>query len=364
MTKEAYAIYMSIKKLDYYLVDADIILRSDHLPLKKFLAKNTLNSKVNNWAVEISPFKITFEYIKGIKNTLADTMSHLVDINPDTTQPEEEFGCEFGYYIFDSLPPISVGKVCTIDLLPSILITDPDNETHLLLDPKDPGGDVERFLELLDFEHYEIVSSLQDQDTSCHQILTLLRRGQLVDKHMYTIQKDILRRFVTIDNARFLPIVLPCVLIGHVLSLAHDHSGHNGISHTYAMVRRLYFWKGMKSSITKYIKNCNICQKRNLQIVPNAKLHFDAATFPMEFISMDLIGEFYPPSKSGHKYALTVICMLTGYVFCIPLKIKQASEVVQAYINNVMPSLGVLSKFCLTMEQNSKINYSNELPMN
>ena len=75
LTKEEYAIYMSIKKLTYYLEDADITLRSDHLPLKKFLAKNTLNSKVNNWAIEISPFCITFEYIKGIKNTLADTMS-------------------------------------------------------------------------------------------------------------------------------------------------------------------------------------------------------------------------------------------------------------------------------------------------
>ena len=63
LTKEAYAIYMSIKKLAYYLEDADITLMSDHLPLKKFLAKNTLNSKVNNWAIEISPFCITFEYI-------------------------------------------------------------------------------------------------------------------------------------------------------------------------------------------------------------------------------------------------------------------------------------------------------------
>ena len=75
LTKEAYAIYMSIKKLAYYLEDADITLRSDHLPLRKFLAKNTLNSKVNNWAIEISPFHITFKYIKGIKNTLANTMS-------------------------------------------------------------------------------------------------------------------------------------------------------------------------------------------------------------------------------------------------------------------------------------------------
>ena len=46
LTKEAYAIYMSIKKLAYYLEDVDITLRSDHLPLRKFLAKNTLILKL------------------------------------------------------------------------------------------------------------------------------------------------------------------------------------------------------------------------------------------------------------------------------------------------------------------------------
>ena len=44
---------MSVKKLDYYLQDAEITLRMDHLPLRKFLEKKTLNAKVNNWAVEI-----------------------------------------------------------------------------------------------------------------------------------------------------------------------------------------------------------------------------------------------------------------------------------------------------------------------
>ena len=66
LTKEAYAIYMSIKKPAYYLEDAEVNVRSDQLPLRKFLAKKTLNSKVNNWAIGISPFWITFEYIKGI----------------------------------------------------------------------------------------------------------------------------------------------------------------------------------------------------------------------------------------------------------------------------------------------------------
>ena len=118
LTKEAYAIYMSIKKLDYYLQDADIILRSDHLPLKKFLEKKTLNSKVNNWAVEIFPYKIKFEYIKGIKNTLANTMSHLIKIIPDTKPPPEPEGYEFGYYAFEELDPIKTTKdeedICNI----------------------------------------------------------------------------------------------------------------------------------------------------------------------------------------------------------------------------------------------------------
>ena len=45
----SYAIYMSVKKLSFYLYSAQIMLRSDHLPLKKFLEKNTMNAKVNNW---------------------------------------------------------------------------------------------------------------------------------------------------------------------------------------------------------------------------------------------------------------------------------------------------------------------------
>ena len=55
----------------------------------------------------------------------------------------------------------------------------------------------------------------------------------------------------------------------------------------------------------------------------------------MQFISMDLIGEFHPPSQQGHRYALTVICMDTSYVFCSPLKTKTAQEVLQAYMRHV-----------------------------
>ena len=106
MTKEAYAIYMSVKKLTFYLDSAKITVRSDHLPLKRFLEKSTLNSKVNNWAVELEDQNISFEYIPGIKNVLADTLSRLIEIDCEVELKQEEEGKEFGYIPFQQLPEV------------------------------------------------------------------------------------------------------------------------------------------------------------------------------------------------------------------------------------------------------------------
>ena len=163
LTKEAYAIYMSIKKLAYFLEDANITLRSDHLPLKKFLAKNTLNSKVNNWAIEISPFRITFEYIKGIKNTLADTMSRLIKIDLQMQQESKPEGYEFGYYSFDSLPAM---EVTNINITQDTSVNDEDKELHKLLHV--PLSD-------------KLVSQLQLQDAFCSHIITQIKKGNIKD---------------------------------------------------------------------------------------------------------------------------------------------------------------------------------------
>ena len=63
--------------------------------------------------IEISPFHIMFEYIKGIKNTLADTMSCLINIDPQIQAEPEPEGHAFGYYTFDSLPALEVLNIRT-----------------------------------------------------------------------------------------------------------------------------------------------------------------------------------------------------------------------------------------------------------
>ena len=99
MTKEAYAIYMTVKKSTFYITGHDITLRSDHLPLNKFLKQMTLNNTVNNWVLKSTSF-----ILQEKDNVLADTLSRLIDINPDVElQPELKY-YEFGHYAFETLP--------------------------------------------------------------------------------------------------------------------------------------------------------------------------------------------------------------------------------------------------------------------
>ena len=98
---------MSVKKLSFYIDTAKITVKSDHLPLKKFLEKNTLNSKVKNWAVELESQDITFEYIIGVQNTLADTLSRLTEMDEYIKLQSEEEGKEFGNFPFEELPPVT-----------------------------------------------------------------------------------------------------------------------------------------------------------------------------------------------------------------------------------------------------------------
>ena len=221
LTKEAYAIYMSIKKLTYYLEHAEITLRSDHLPLKRFLQRNTLNTKVNNWAVEISPFKITFEYIKGIKNTLVDTMSRLIALDPDNQLVDEPEGFEYGYYAFDN-----------IDLIKTqVEINEMTNKTGIETPVNLPSEEITLLIE------DDKLIELQKEDKFCKNILNMLASNKLHNKNPYYIENGILKRYIDDNKQRFEVIVLPQTLTQPTLQLVHEGLGHNGIPQTYTLLR-------------------------------------------------------------------------------------------------------------------------------
>ena len=99
-----------------------------------------------------------------------------------------------------TLPPISTDEICNIDDILVITITNQEDETLTYLDPKDPGGDVDRLFALLDGEHYEVISSLQDRNTYYHHVLQQLRKGKLLDNQIYKIENSILKRCLQIGE--------------------------------------------------------------------------------------------------------------------------------------------------------------------
>ena len=78
--QEAYGIYFAVKKWNYYLQGADIIVRNDHKPLAQFLNGKNENTKINRWGLELTSYNITFEWISGARNKAADCLSRLVEL--------------------------------------------------------------------------------------------------------------------------------------------------------------------------------------------------------------------------------------------------------------------------------------------
>ena len=91
----------------------------------------------------------------------------------------------------------------------------------------------------------------------------------------------------------------------------------------------------MRPEVTRYIKQCKLCQTHNSASTRYVKGTFEVPKAPMDFISMDLIRKFNPPSSQGNKFTLMVICMLSGWTWCIPIVDKSVPVIVQAYLKNI-----------------------------
>ena len=275
---------MSIKKSTFYLTGHEITLRSDHLPLKKFLRKMTLNNMVNNWSTEIESFNINFVHISGKANILADTLSRLIDTDPDLKQQPELEGHEFGKYCFETLPKVrglvsheKVGgneaEVCEIQITY-------DN-------PKNSELSVELPLEDDKF------TSLQENDPKIWDLHDKVKEGAY--NEFYFVKNDVWFRSIVDNGHKFEARVIPESLVDVVLHLGHNQSGHNGYQRTYAAIKCLYYWKGMRVQILRYCKSCKVCAVQKVQKTQFEKQIFEPGVQLMEFISMDLIGEFHPP---------------------------------------------------------------------
>lgn len=131
-------------------------------------------------------------------------------------------------------------------------------------------------------------------------------------------------------------IVLPTDYRHHVLELAHENvlAGHLGVTKTFHRITRYFFWPGLKSAVSTFVRSCHTCQlvgKPN-QTIPVAPLKpIPVLHEPFEWLLIDCVGPL-PKSKTGHQYILTIMCTATRYPEAIPLRTIKAKSVVKEII--------------------------------
>ena len=255
-------------------------IKCDHLPLKKFLQKQTLNAKVNNWAVELEQFNLKIEWIQGVKNTLTDSLLRLLDVDPEAKLQAKNKGHEFGTFCFESVDEI--------------------------------GEMIQMIQQMI---------QLQKNDAQAKNIVDKLRKEKDNAK-MFIMHDSILCRLWTEEKENFRCTFVPQVLRDPLLILAHNQNGDNGGRCMYMALKKMYYWPGMKSEIFKHCKICKECMLQNQANTSAEFKHFKVPKVPMQLICMDLVGPISPVTSRGNCFILTCIDMLTRFTIAVLIKDK------------------------------------------
>ena len=117
---------------------------------------------------------------------------------------------------------------------------------------------------------------------------------------------------------------------------AHDKLGHQGNNHTYCLIKRQYYWKGINKDIRKYIANCALCWHDKAKVQQYPLQMTEIPDRPFNKIAIDLVTDC-ETSTSGNKLILTVIDHLTGWLEAFPIPDKTADTIVVTLINHYLP---------------------------
>ena len=167
---------------------------------------------------------------------MADTISHMINIDPQVQPELEPEGHEFGYYTFYPLPALEVHDIQT----------SPTESTQ--------DDYINEFLGELPIDD-NMLAKLQQKDEFCKNIFQQIEKGNLLNGQLYKIDNKILKRLIIDGNNTYETTIIPRSLIPQILRMAHDKLGHNGAHRTYILLKRLYYWKGLKLSVKNMLRD-------------------------------------------------------------------------------------------------------------
>ena len=320
--KEAFGVYNTITKWNYYLQGADIIVRNDHKPLAQFLNSKNTNNKVNRWSLELATYNITFEWNSGAKNKAADCLSRLV--TPITTS------INMLTVSFNDGPAFNTRSHTQSTSNPTSALPT-DAVPHL-------SQDATPTPKSLTADRLDTLLQMQRTDPFCKCISKRLLNSKAPHHNFdtFTHVKGLLYKHVSDAGKKFLTLVIPKSWKFTILVEAHDKLGHQGNSCTYCLIKCQYYWKGMNKDTWKYIAYCALCRQDKAKVQQYPLQMTKIPDKPFDKIAIHLVTDC-KTSTSGNKHILTIIDHLTGWLEAFPIPDKSTDTIVATLINQYLP---------------------------
>ncbi|MEW8548330.1 MAG: DDE-type integrase/transposase/recombinase, partial [Candidatus Thiodiazotropha sp.] len=319
--KEAFAIHYSLQKLDYYLHNARFVIKTDHKPLKYILESPIQNKKISLWALGMSGYNCSVEYIAGTENTCADLLSRKPD-NGYIEQENEPFVLDINDNTYE------IGVINSHEIDPKTLASCkiPEKESFAVPDTE--------------FTDIDMVSE-QTKDREILELKTILKHGEpsKAISRRYIIENDLLYYLSDPNDNPTLRLFVPEQLRHMVIKQYHDDNGHMGVQKTYDSIRQKYFWPNLFQELYEYVSACVPCQTRSKQTTKPLLQKPELPPYPFAKLSLDLSGP-YPKTLSGNKYIIAFVDWYSGWAEAFPVPDKTADNVAHLILNEIFPRFG------------------------
>ena len=236
-----------------------------------------------------------------MKNTLADSLSRLLDMTPEAEPTRESPGEEFGVACFEELETAKVHE----NFIEQIENLEIEVHKEVMQGVKVPISK-------------EQMIQMQKNDKYC-RCIDRRTRAERELKKIFILDDGILYRLWLEDGQMYKCMVVPLILRDPPLVLGHNQNGHNGSRRTYNALKRSYYWPSMKKEVFFHCKNCSEYILQNQTTTDTQFGTFTAPEGPMQFICMDIVGLILPVSSKGNRFCLTVMDMLRGYTMAVAI---------------------------------------------
>jgi len=137
-------------------------------------------------------------------------------------------------------------------------------------------------------------------------------------------------------------VVVPKNYIDEII---HDfHSipicGHFGTAKTIKKLRKKYFWLKFNSSIIKFIRKCDVCQKFK-SILKRNRAHLNPifAHYPFQLIHIDVVGPL-TRTIDGNRYIIVVIDHFSKFIEAIAVKDFTSLTTAKFIVNQIISRYG------------------------